>query len=144
VIAHLLAAGLLEHRAGAGSMVAKGPEASQAEKTKLLEGQLGELAVEEKRLAIELVDMQEAIEKHWKRLSGVSAKKVGRGSETHGDSHRRIDETISEKGCIQRGKPGAARGAVHVLVGLRRRARRRFLTRRSCWTTDVQRVQLIL
>ena len=77
VIAHLLAAGLLEHRAGGGSMVAKGPEASKAEKTKLLEGQLEELTVEQKRLGIELVDMQEAIEKHWKRLSGVSAKKVG-------------------------------------------------------------------
>jgi GntR family transcriptional regulator len=63
VMAHLLAAGLLEHRVGAGSMVAKGPEASKAEKAKLLEGQLEELAVEQKRLGIELVDMQEAIAK---------------------------------------------------------------------------------
>jgi GntR family transcriptional regulator len=87
VIAHLLAAGLLEHRAGAGTVVAKKPEASKADKTKLLEGPLEELAVEGKRLGIELVDMQEAIEKHWKRLSGTRAKKVGRGSETGQGGH---------------------------------------------------------
>jgi len=87
VIAHLLAAGLLEHRAGAGTVVAKKPEASKADKTKLLEGPLEELAVEGKRLGIELVDMQEAIEKHWKRLSGIRAKKVGRGSETGQGGH---------------------------------------------------------
>jgi GntR family transcriptional regulator len=87
VIAHLLAAGLLELRAGAGTAVAKRPAASKAEKTKLLEGQLEELVVEGKRLGIELVDMQEAIEKHWKHLSGARAKKAGRGSEGEQGGH---------------------------------------------------------
>jgi len=82
VVTHLLTAGLLEIRSGAGTVVATRPEASKAEKTKLLEEQFEELVVEGKRLGIELVDMQEAIEKHWKRLSGRSSKKTGRGPET--------------------------------------------------------------
>lgn len=68
VISHLVAAGLLEIRPGFGTVVASRVEASKAEKTKLLQEQLEKLIVEGKRLGIELTDMQEAVEKHWKRL----------------------------------------------------------------------------
>jgi len=76
VISHLVTTGLLEIRPGFGTVVAKRPEASKAEKTKLLEEQFEELVVEGKRLGIDLEDMQEAIEKHWKRLSTRWAKKT--------------------------------------------------------------------
>jgi len=79
VIGHLVTTGLLEIRPGFGTVVAKRPEASKAEKTKLLEEQFEELVVEGKRLGIDLEDMQEAIEKHWKRLSTRWAKKTESG-----------------------------------------------------------------
>jgi GntR family transcriptional regulator len=69
VIANLIATGLLEIRSGFGTVVAKRAEATKAEKTKLLEEQFEQLVVEGKRLGIELEDMEQAIEKHWKRLS---------------------------------------------------------------------------
>jgi len=68
VIAHLISAGLLDVRPGVGTVVAARSGASRAEKTGLLENQLEELVVEGKRLGIELQDIQEAVEKHWKRL----------------------------------------------------------------------------
>jgi GntR family transcriptional regulator len=69
VITYLVTAGLLEIRPGFGTVVATRPEASKAEKTELLEDRFEELVVEGKRLGIELGDMEEAIEKHWTRLS---------------------------------------------------------------------------
>jgi len=68
VISYLVSAGLLEVRPGTGTMVAKRPDATRAERTNLLEDQVEELVVEGKRLGIDLPDIQEAIEKHWKRL----------------------------------------------------------------------------
>jgi GntR family transcriptional regulator len=70
VITHLLSTGLLENRAGFATVVAKRPLATKAERTKLLEQQFEELVVEGKRLGIALDDMEEALEKHWKRLEG--------------------------------------------------------------------------
>jgi GntR family transcriptional regulator len=69
VIHRLVAAGLLEVRPGFGTVVASRPPASKAEKTRLLDEQFEELIVEGKRLGIELADIQEALEKHWKRLN---------------------------------------------------------------------------
>lgn len=68
VIAQLISAGLLEVRPGVGTIVSVRPDVSRAEKTGLLENQLEELVVEGKRLGVELQDIQEAIERHWKRL----------------------------------------------------------------------------
>jgi GntR family transcriptional regulator len=76
VITNLVTTGLLEIRSGAGTVVAKRPDASKADKTKLLQEQFEELVVEAKRLGIELEDVQEAIEKHWKRLRFKAAKKI--------------------------------------------------------------------
>lgn len=73
VITYLVSTGLLEIHPGFGTVVAKRPQASKAEKTKLLEEQFEELVVEGKRLGIELEDMEEAIEKHWKRLNDKQA-----------------------------------------------------------------------
>jgi GntR family transcriptional regulator len=79
VITHLVSIGLLEIRPGFGTVVANRPEATTAEKTKLLEEQFETLVVEGKRLGIQLADMEEAIEKHWKRLSSKPTKKTDPG-----------------------------------------------------------------
>jgi GntR family transcriptional regulator len=68
VVSYLVSAGLLEVRTGTGTVVAKRPDATRAERTKLLEDQVEELVVEGKRLGVDLPDIQEAIERHWKRL----------------------------------------------------------------------------
>lgn len=70
VITHLVATGLLEIQSGVGTVVAVRPEASKKERAKLLEEEVEELAVEAKRLGIELEDVVESITQHWKRLSG--------------------------------------------------------------------------
>lgn len=79
VITQLVTTGLLEIRPGSGTVVAKRAEASQAERTKLLEEQIEELVVEGKRLGIELKDMEEAIGRHWKRLSGRGTRTLRPG-----------------------------------------------------------------
>lgn len=68
VITHLVLSGLLEIRPGAGTLVATRPQATRAEKTQLLGEQVEQLVVESKRLGIELQDLQEAVDKHWKHL----------------------------------------------------------------------------
>jgi GntR family transcriptional regulator len=73
VITYLVSSGLLEIRPGFSTVVTSRPQASRAEKTKLLEEQFEELVVEGKRLGIELADMQQAIEKHWKSLNSRPA-----------------------------------------------------------------------
>jgi GntR family transcriptional regulator len=69
VVTCLVDAGLLEIRAGASAIVAERPAATKAEKAKLLEHEFEQLVVEAKRLGIELENIQEAIAKHWARLS---------------------------------------------------------------------------
>jgi GntR family transcriptional regulator len=75
VVARLAAAGLLEIRPGSVAIVAKRSPATKAERTNLLEQQFEELVVEGKRLRIDLQDMQEAIAKHWARLTSKSEAK---------------------------------------------------------------------
>jgi GntR family transcriptional regulator len=79
VITHLVSTGLLEIRSGSGTIVAKRPDASKAEKAQLLEEQFEELVVEAKRLGIEMEDILDAIARHWKRLSGKWARKTDPG-----------------------------------------------------------------
>jgi DNA-binding transcriptional regulator YhcF (GntR family) len=69
VVTRLADAGLLEIRPGSVAIVAKRSSATKAERTNLLEQQFEELVVEGKRLGIDLQDMQEAIAKHWARLT---------------------------------------------------------------------------
>lgn len=85
VITHLVMTGLLEIQSGVGTVVAVRPEASKKERTKLLEEEVEELAVEAKRLGIDLEDVVESITQHWKRLSGKAGatdrtERGGRGN----------------------------------------------------------------
>lgn len=68
VISYLISAGLLEVFPGTGIVVAKRLGATRVEKTNLLEDELEKLVVEGKRLGIDLPDILEAVEKHWKRV----------------------------------------------------------------------------
>jgi GntR family transcriptional regulator len=70
VVMHLAASGLLETLPGIGTVVAELPEASKAERTQLLGPETEQLVVEAKKLGIDLKDMVESIEIHWKRLGG--------------------------------------------------------------------------
>jgi GntR family transcriptional regulator len=69
VMTCLVDAGLLEIRPGSVAVVAKRAAATKAEKTSLLQREIEQLVVEAKRLGIELSDVEEAIAKHWSRLS---------------------------------------------------------------------------
>jgi len=75
VVNRLVAVGLLEVRPGFGTVVTDRPPADKAEKARLLREQFEELIVEGKRLGIELAEMQEALERHWKRLDSPRSSK---------------------------------------------------------------------
>lgn len=68
-ITQLLSDGLLESTPGIGTVVARLPEPSRAQRAALLEHQIEELVVEAKRLSIDLPDVTSALTEHWKRLS---------------------------------------------------------------------------
>jgi GntR family transcriptional regulator len=81
VVAHLLNEGLLESRPGIGTVVAELPDSTKKERTQLLGHEIEELVVEAKRLGIEREQMLEAIDAHWRRLSGDERRRRdgGRG-----------------------------------------------------------------
>jgi GntR family transcriptional regulator len=68
VIAQMVSTGQIEVRPGVGTIVAPRHAATRAQKSSLLDENLEQLAVEGMRLGIELQDIQEALEKHWRRL----------------------------------------------------------------------------
>jgi GntR family transcriptional regulator len=70
VVAHLVAAGLLETQPGIGTVVAELPESSKAERTQLLGYEIEQLVVEAKKLGIGLEEMVESIAVHWKKIGG--------------------------------------------------------------------------
>jgi GntR family transcriptional regulator len=69
VISDLVEAGMLETRAGVGTVVTNRTEASAAERTELLGREMEELVVEAKVLGIDLQDVTESLAAHWKRLT---------------------------------------------------------------------------
>ena len=75
VVTQLLTVGLLESRAGVGTVVAALPEAAKAEKTQLLGSEIEELVVEAKRLGIDLEELTTSMTEHWKRLSSQEGRK---------------------------------------------------------------------
>ena len=75
VVTQLLTVGLLESRAGVGTVVAALPEAAKAEKTQLLGSEIEELVVEAKRLGIDLQELTGSMTEHWKRLSSQEGRK---------------------------------------------------------------------
>jgi GntR family transcriptional regulator len=76
VIAHLIAAGLIESRPGIGTVVATIPDSTPKQRTHLLENEIEALVVEGKRLGIELEEMLSSISDHWKRLSDSGVRRA--------------------------------------------------------------------
>ena len=68
VVAHLVNEGLLETRPGIGTVVAELPDSSRKERAELLGREMEELAVEAKRLGIDLDEMLRSFTAHWHRL----------------------------------------------------------------------------
>jgi len=73
VVMHLVNDGLLETVPGIGTVVAQLPESSKQERTQLLGIEIEHLVVEARKLGIDLNEMVESIEAHWKRLGGQNA-----------------------------------------------------------------------
>ncbi|HEY6384347.1 MAG TPA: GntR family transcriptional regulator [Candidatus Acidoferrum sp.] len=69
VVTCLVDAGLLEISPGSAPVVAKRPASTKAEKTNLLRNEVEQLVVEAKRLGIDHGDVQDAIARHWARLT---------------------------------------------------------------------------
>jgi GntR family transcriptional regulator len=68
VVTHLLNEGLLEVMPGTGTVVAHPPESTAAERARLLEREVEQLAVEAKRLGMSLAEVTESLADHWRRL----------------------------------------------------------------------------
>jgi GntR family transcriptional regulator len=68
VISSLLNERLLEVMPGTGTVVARLPMSSAAERSLLLEDQVEQLVVEAKRLGLRLSDVSGALARHWDRL----------------------------------------------------------------------------
>jgi GntR family transcriptional regulator len=68
VVTHLLNEGLLEVMPGTGTVVARPPASTAAERSRLLENQLEQLVVEAKKLGVQLPDVAAALARHWERL----------------------------------------------------------------------------
>lgn len=73
-ISCLVAEGLLEIRPGIGAVVAPARPATAAERANLLGTQIEALAVEAKKLGIELDEFLASVTAHWKRLGGPRAE----------------------------------------------------------------------
>lgn len=71
VVAHLVNEGLLETRPGIGTVVAELRDSSRKERAELLGREMEELAVEAKRLGIDLDQMLRSFTAHWQRLSAA-------------------------------------------------------------------------
>jgi GntR family transcriptional regulator len=79
VVTQLLNEGLLEVLPGIGTVVARPPASSAAQRGHLLRGELEQLVVEAKHLGLSLNDVVEALNDHWHHLGGLPSK---------GDSNR--------------------------------------------------------
>ena len=70
VVKGLADEGLLRIEPGVGTVVAQSPEPSRAQKKQLLEGQLGELVVEARRMSLSREDVLEAVKELWTNKQG--------------------------------------------------------------------------
>ncbi|MBS1871594.1 MAG: GntR family transcriptional regulator [Acidobacteria bacterium] len=73
VIAQLVSEGLIEVRAGIGTVVSVRAGSTAAERANLLKKELEQLVVEAKTLGLTLAEVSAALEQHWKRLDGSGA-----------------------------------------------------------------------
>jgi GntR family transcriptional regulator len=80
VISQLLAEGLIEVRVGIGTVVARLPRSTAAERSRLLTGDIEQLVVEARRLGLDLDDVLGAVANHWDRFDhGEAETQAGRG-----------------------------------------------------------------
>lgn len=70
VVKGLTDEGVLQTEPGVGTVVARSPEASRAQKRQLLEEQLGRVVVEARRLALAKADVIEAVNDLWNNPGG--------------------------------------------------------------------------
>jgi GntR family transcriptional regulator len=76
VVQHLIQEGWLEVRPGIGTVVATIPEPRAGARKRLLQREVEQLAVEAKRVGLEIEDVIEAIQEHWAKLE--KRQEVGR------------------------------------------------------------------
>ena len=79
VITHLLNEGLLEVMPGTGTVVARPPPSTAAERTRLLENEVEQLVVEAKKLGMSLRQVTAALEEHWERLDAQDGAEAAPG-----------------------------------------------------------------
>lgn len=72
VVTQLLNEGLLEVRAGTGTVIAEPPGSSAAQRARLLANEVEQLVVEAKKLGMSLNDVTGALADHWDRLDADS------------------------------------------------------------------------
>lgn len=68
VVTQLIAEGLLEVHPGLGTVVARYPSSSAAERASLLKKDLEHLVVEAKKLGLDLDEVSDALAEHWSGL----------------------------------------------------------------------------
>jgi len=80
VITQLLNEGLLKVRPGTGTVVAKPPASSAAERSHLLTNEVEQLVVEARRLGMTADDVAAALYDHWERLGPPSPDAPPKGA----------------------------------------------------------------
>jgi GntR family transcriptional regulator len=68
VVTQLLNEGLLEVMPGTGTVVAPPPQSTAAERARLMEREVEQLAVEAKQLGMSLEEITGSLAEHWRRL----------------------------------------------------------------------------
>ena len=68
VVQHLIQEGWLEVRPGIGTVVAPVPEPRAGDRKRLLQREVEQLAVEAKRIGLEVEEVVDAIHEHWEKL----------------------------------------------------------------------------
>ena len=71
VISVLTSQGILEVMPGIGTIVGKLPKPSAKQRGELLGDDLERLVVEAKKLGLQLKDLTQAVEEHWKKLTAT-------------------------------------------------------------------------
>jgi GntR family transcriptional regulator len=82
VITHLLNEGLLEVMPGTGTVVARPPASTAAERARLLKHEVEQLVVEAKKLGMGLAQVTASLAEHWERLDApdsAESSPSGRG-----------------------------------------------------------------
>jgi GntR family transcriptional regulator len=71
VVTQLMNEGILEVLPGIGTVVARLPASTAAERGQLLQSELEQLVVQAKKLGLDLEEVTSAVSAHWRRLDGT-------------------------------------------------------------------------